>query len=135
MKTYSDNCGVLPETTFHPMPAKGRVLLADRVVHDGRETLVLARDGKLYSYSGRQSLHHFGYSDGLVDALVSLGVFTSKQRSAWSKAYAVREKKRDDRFSAEALGQNMKVLGMKPTKAQQAKLDAILGNMTKERAS
>jgi len=61
MKTYSDNCGVLPETTFRPMPAKGRVLLADRVAHDGRETLVLARDGKLYSSSGRNNYHCVGY--------------------------------------------------------------------------
>ena len=134
MKTLYDSLNVLPSTTIHRMPSSCRATLAEKAVFTGRETFVLNK-GKIYAPSGNTNNHHRAYMDAEVQALVALGVFTKAHLEDWRSAKQGRDTKRRMRQEAADLGQNMKVLGIKPTKAQQAKLDAILGNMTKERAS
>lgn len=133
MKTYHDRHGILPRIDLYPLPK--RPMTAMRVYSEGREVLVIS-NGKLYSnYAKRNGGAYMGFPRYLVEALTKFGTFTKQQLAKWSEAESKREQTQNVRFSANALGQNMKVLGLKPTKAQQAKLDAILGNMTKERAS
>lgn len=132
MKTYHDRHGVLPSINLHPLPL--RPLLTERVLRADREVLAVNKS-KLYSNYASNSGVYMGFPRYLVEALTKLGVFNKRQLTTWQEAEALREKSSVVRQSASTLGQNMKVLGIKPTKAQQAKLDAILGNMTKERAS
>lgn len=132
MKIYNDRHDILDRTVLRPMPQ--RPIAAERVLRVGREVLAISK-GEVYSNYASNRGAFMGYPRYLVEALTKLGVFTKKQLAEWSTAEAKREQTQGARFSANALGQNMKVLGIKPTKAQQAKLDAILGNMTKERAS
>lgn len=108
-----------------------RTINVVKATRDGRVTLLLASDGKVYS----SAADNFSYSLGrhinqtsTMRALRRLGVITKAQMEQHLAACEQRSLRRNMRHAADSITTDAKLLGIQLTKAQQAKIDAARRN-------
>jgi len=114
------------DTLFlEPIPTN-RTINVVKAARDGRVTLLLANDGTVYSSMSAKVCYTLGTSavqTSTMRALRRLGVITKEQMEQHLEAGALRSLRREMKFAADSIAAHTKTLGIKLTKAQQAKVD------------
>jgi len=111
---------------LEPIPTN-RAITVVKATRDGRITLLLAGDGKIYSSMSAKVSYMLGSSDiqtSTMRALHRLGVITKAQMDEHLAAGEKHSEQRRRKWAADSIVGDAKVLGIKLTKAQQAKVDA-----------
>ncbi len=108
-----------------------RTINVVKATRDGRVSLLLASDGKVYSSAADSFSYTLGKHDrqtSTMRALQRLGVITKAQMEQHLAACERRTVQREKMHAADAISSYAETLGIKLTKAQQARVDAARRN-------
>ena len=127
MTNYMSPVQKIDQMFLEPIPTD-RAINVVKATRDGRVTLLLASDGRVYSNMSANVSYTLGVSDiqtSTMNALRRLGVITKAQMEEHLAAGEKRDQPRRRQWAADSIVGDAKVLGIKLTKAQQAKVDAL----------